>query len=432
MLNAYLLLLLSFLCQCFADSDHWVDLWTAAPSYSGNSISAPYNSSLGILFNTTLRQTVRVTLDAPQIRLRVSNAFGNQRLNITHMTVAYPGDSLNPNGNGTSVGSGSPAIQTKSLQSVTFSGNSSISLPNGALGVTDPIALSVKAQSQLSISIYLDEGQQGTNITAHLLSQTDSWFGHGDQTGSPNISGADVTKVNQWYFISAVEGWCGSQASSFAILGDSITDGIGTDVDGNNRWSDQLLERMQSEGDDVAKNVAVANQGYSGNRVLVDGSAPSALARIDKDILAQSGVAYAMIFDAVNDIGRAPNTQEAQDALYEGTIQAYQQIITRVHTAGIPMFGATITPFKGFKGYDGKFQLQTRDRLNDWISHSGKFDYVVDFAAAVANSTDPEQGNSTLGHGDNLHFNPLGYAKMAEAFDLSVFSKFQGGVSGYQ
>lgn len=118
------------------------------------------------------------------------------------MTVGYPGASLNPNATGTSSGTGSPMVETSSLKTVTFDGNGSISLPNGALGVSDPIELPVKSQSQISISIYLANGQKGTNITSHLTSQTDTWFGFGDQTSSPNITGEGEIPLAQWYCLT--------------------------------------------------------------------------------------------------------------------------------------------------------------------------------------------------------------------------------------
>ena len=420
------------------NSQHWVDIWTAQPSPASGSLTGAFNTSSGILVNVTIRQTLRVTLDAEQIRIRVSNNFGNQALNISSMTVGYPGASLNPNATGTSAGSGSPMVQTDSLHTVTFSGNQTISLPDGTLGVSDPIQLPVKSQSQISISIYLATGQGGTNITGHLTSQTDSWFGFGDQTSSYNITGDSVYSATQWYFLSAVEGWLEPQNSAFAIVGDSITDGVGTTVDGNNRWTDQLLERMQSKGDGVAQSVAIANQAWNGNKVLLDGSGASGISRIERDVLSQSGIAYAMIFEGVNDMGHADDTIQGQQYIYDHLVQAYSQMITRVHTAGIPIFGATITPFSGpdynvtLGKYSGQIREQYRLKINDWIMNSGKFDYVVDFDAVVRNSTAPYQINTTLGIGDYLHFNPQGYALMAQAFDLGVFSRFAGGVSGYQ
>ncbi|WWC66165.1 uncharacterized protein I206_100066 [Kwoniella pini CBS 10737] len=426
-----------------SSQQHWTDIWTATPfSAPVANLPSGYNDTGAAFFNTTVRQTVHVTLGAPQIRITLSNNFGNEALNVTHMTVAYP-DIINGDGNATGInsGTGSPSIITSSIQTVTFSGNETISIPNGALAKTDPVNMPVKSQSQITISLYTSTGQGGTNITGHLSSFTTTWFANGDQTENSDISTLDNNNVKsgqQWYFISAIEGWVQPQQSSFAIIGDSITDGVGSTPNGNNRWTDQLFARMQSNGDDVAKNVAIANQAWNGNKVLFDGSGASAISRVERDILAQSGIAYAMVFDGVNDIGHTNDTVEAQQAKYDSLIQGYEQIITRIHTFGIPVFGATITPSNGpdynvtLGKYSGRVREQYRQKINTWIRTSGKYDYVVDFDAAVRNTTAPYQINSTLGIGDYLHFNPSGYKLFAEAFDLSVFSRFQGGVSEYQ
>src|ERR1700761_7147897 len=92
-------------------------------------------------------------------------------------------------------------------------------------------------------------------------------------------------------------------------------------------------------------NIAVVNQAAGGNRILQDGLGPNAIGRIDRDVLAQSGVKYAMIFEGVNDIGTADTTTAAQKLVGDQLILALEQIAMRVHTFGIPIFAATITPF---------------------------------------------------------------------------------------
>lgn len=295
----------------------------------------------------------------------------------------------------------------------------------------------MKSQSQISISIYLATGQGGINITGHLTSRTDSWFGFGDQSGAANITGEGVRSATQWYFLTAVEGCWNPRRPAFALIADSITDGVGTTVDANNRRTDQLLVRMQNEGDSVAKNVAIANQAWNGIKVLWDGSGASGISRIERHVLSQSGVAYMMIFEGVNDIGHANDIVDSaygQQSIYDRLVQAYSQMITRAHTAGIPVFGATITPFYNITlgRYSGRVREQYRQKINDWILNSGKFDYVVDFDRVVRNETAPYQINTDFGIGDYLHFNPEGYRRMVEAFDIGVFSRSARGVSGYQ
>ena len=183
-------------------------------------------------------------------------------------------------------------------------------------------------------------------------------------------------------------------------------------------------------------NIAVVNQAAGGNRVLEDGLGPTALGRIDRDVLAQSGVKYAMIFEGVNDIGDAATTTEAQQQIGDALIEAFKQIRTRVHAFGIPIFTATITPFLApsnttIQPYSDATQEVTRQRVNDWIKTSGNFDAVVDFASIVADPKNQSMLNPLYNSGDYLHPNVAGYQAIANAFPLSIFQKFAGGVSSF-
>lgn len=235
------------------------------------------------------------------------------------------------------------------------------------------------------------------------------------------------------YFLSAVESWSSRDTRAMAIVGDSITDGRGSTTDGNDRWTDALLTRVLSQSNATDGAIALLNQAAGGNRILNDGLGPNALSRIDRDVLSQSGVSYAMIFEGVNDIGTAATTEASQAAVGDRLVQAFQQIITRVHAVGIPIFGATITPFSGpGQGYSDPIREANRQRINDWIRTSGKFDGVVDFDAAVRDPSNPAQLDPQFNSGDFLHLNPAGYRKLAAEFDLGLFERFADGVSGFE
>lgn len=190
-------------------------------------------------------------------------------------------------------------------------------------------------------------------------------------------------------------------------------------------WPDRLLARLQGSPDTAS--IAVLNQAAGGNRVLADGLGPNALGRIDRDVLAHSGVRYALIFEGVNDIGNAADS--AQQAIGDRLIWAFSQMATRIHAQGIPIFGATITPFAG-SSYSTSMREATRTRINNWIRTSGAFDGVVDFDAAVRSSSNPAQLDSRYNSGDSLHLNVAGYQAMADAVSLDLFTKFANGVSG--
>jgi lysophospholipase L1-like esterase len=259
----------------------------------------------------------------------------------------------------------------------------------------------------------------GNNITSHPGSRTTSYMVAGNHVGDENLAGA--ASVAHWYFLSGAEVWSRPATAAVAIVGDSLTDGRGSTTNGNDRWPDQLFTRLRSIPD--TSGVAVLNQGLGGNRVLNDGLGPNVLARLDRDVLAQSGVKWLIVFEGVNDIGTADPTEAAQKQVAANLIAAYQQIITRAHALGIRVFGATITPFGGNAGYDDPQGLReaARQTVNQWIRTSHKFDAVLDFDRAARDPANPRQILPSFDSGDHLHLNPAGYQALADAVPASPF-----------
>lgn len=302
------------------------------------------NQSGAVFVNSTIRQTLYMTADASQIRIKVSNAFGGSNLPITAVTVALPANNT----------VGIHQVQAKTLQKVTFSSKDSISIPNGALAVSDPLNFPIKAQQVITVTVYLRTGQTTNSITSHPGSRTTSWwqFGNAVDAAQLDISNATTQSAAHWYFLSSVEAWVPQTTGSLLIVGDSITDGRGSETDKNNRWPDLLLARLQKHA--ATKHISLGNLAAGGNRILADGLGPNAFGRIDRDVLAHPGVKYAMVFEGVNDIGTAAATTDAQNAIYNSLIQAYKQMVTLIHAHGIPVFGATITPFSAPSNYTGQ------------------------------------------------------------------------------
>ncbi|QMW44521.1 hypothetical protein G4B11_007941 [Aspergillus flavus] len=406
----------------FRNSDtHWVSIWTAMPQLTepANLPPPPYNSSTYIFQNTTIRQTIRVTQPGHEIRLRLSNAFGLEDLSVTKVAVSLPVDQK----------LGTSAIQSNTTRDVLFSGSADIVIPNGGLVVSDPIAFPVKAQDTLTIDIYLEQGQGGGAITSHPGSRTTSWMSLGDWIGKRNLTDSSVESVDHWYFISAIEAHLPSTSRSCAIIGDSITDGRGSDTNKNNRWPDLLLTRMQQTP--TTNSIALLNQAAGGNRILADGLGPNVISRIDRDALAQSGVRYAIIFEGVNDIGVADADPEVQKKIGDRLIVAYQQIVTRLHAASIPVFGATITPFgapanaSDVQPYSDPIREDTRQRINEWIRTSGVFDAVLDFDQVLRDPEAPAQLADEYDSGDYLHPNVAGYQALADYFPMDLFEEYR-------
>ena len=204
---------------------HWVDTWVSMPQLTepANLPPPPFNETNIVFKNSTIRQTIHTSIGGDQIRLRISNVFGGSDLPITAVTIALPANGA----------AGSSAIQTNTLQTVTFSGNSSVVIPNGALVVSDPLTFTVKPQSMLSVTLFTAQGQTTNSITSHPGSRTTTWFSFGNSVTAANLTGA--ANVAHWYFLSALEVWAPVDVGALAIVGDSITDGRGSTDNANNR-----------------------------------------------------------------------------------------------------------------------------------------------------------------------------------------------------
>jgi lysophospholipase L1-like esterase len=213
-----------------------------------------------------------------------------------------------------------------------------------------------------------------------------------------------------------------SGAADVVTLGDSITDGRGSITNENTRWPDDLARDLAA--DKKYANVGVLNHGIGGNNILHDGLGPSALARFDRDVIAQSGVRWVLVFEGVNDIGgsrRAIERGQTSDVA-DRIIQAYQQFVIRAHTHGLRIYGATITPF-GKSQYGSPGTEAERQKVNAWIRTSGQFDAVVDFDKVTRDPNAPDQLQAAFDSGDHLHLNSEGYKQMAAAIDLKLFAQ---------
>jgi lysophospholipase L1-like esterase len=279
----------------------------------------------------------------------------------------------------------------------------------------------------VTITVYLATGQSGHAITGHPGSRTSSWLAQGNLVSAADVNTTSTTqRIDKWFLISSIQAWLPPSHTSLAIVGDSITDGRGSTTNGNDRWPDQLLARIRSSHH--LRILSITNMAAGGNRILADGLGPNALGRIERDVLAHPNVRYALIFEGVNDLGTAATDTTTQTAVADRVILALDQMITRLHAAGIAVFGATITPMSGpGQVYGDPTREAARQRVNKWIRTSGRFDAVVDFDAAVR---DPKNGTmlrTEYDSGDYLHLNPAGYKAMAEAVDLKLFTRFAGG-----
>jgi lysophospholipase L1-like esterase len=384
---------------------HWVATW--ATSQVGPEPSQPQLTDEQ-LTDTTVRQIVHLSMGGATLRVQISNAFGTKPLKFDSVHVAK---AKSPT---------SSAIDVSTDHAVTFSGESSVVVPTGAVYVSDPIAMSMDALSDLAISFHYAEAPSVQ--TSHPGSRATSYLLHGEHSSDAELVGAE--KTVRWLGLAEVDVTADDDARTVAVVGDSITDGHAATTDGNDRWTDELAKRLQANK--KLKNVAVANEGIGGNHLLTNGLGESVLERFDRDVLAVSGVKCVIVLEGINDLGglgRKPNTtQEEHDDLVKRMIGALEQIVLRAHAHGIVVYGSTIMPDGGGKYYNpSAMDNAARQAVNAWILAPGHFDGVVDLDKVMQDSASPLQLNPAFDSGDHLHPGPAGYKAMGDAIPLEWF-----------
>ena len=390
-----------------ADSKHWVATWGASPAPQYATEEQIRKAKL-FFENQTLREIVHVSLGGDSVRVRLSNAYGKQSIEIGAAQIAL-------RGNGAGIAAGSS-------HALTFSGRSSISIPPDAVVISDPVSVNLPPASDLAISLFLPKATPAGGI--HYSSQQTSYYGPGDLTSASTISEAQTIK--SWVFLTGVDVLAPQSAATLVAFGDSITDGARSTLDANHRWPDILASRLQH----AHKKIGVVDAGIGGNRILHDAGAAipgfgmNALARFDRDVIAVPGVKYVIILEGINDLGHAGSSApESETVSAEDLIAGMRQLIERAHEKGIKIYGGAITPFEGTvsKGYFTPEKEAKRKAINEWIRTSHSFDGVVDFEKAIRDPEHPDRMLATYDGGDHLHPGDAGYKAMGEAVDLALF-----------
>lgn len=375
---------------------HWVATWGTSAQQMAPKDLPP---SPGLADNT-LRQIVHVSIGGGRLRLRLSNQFGARPVPIDEVQIA--------------AAAGGSTIRPATARTLLFHGAPAVTLPPGGLCLSDPVDFPLAPGSDLAVTMRF--GAAPHEVTGHPGARCTTYLQAGNALAAASLP--DAVGIKHWYVLTGVDVWAPDSAAAVAALGDSITDGRGTIDDENGRWTDDLARRLLANP--PTAQVAVLNEGIGGNRLLHDHIGQAALKRLDRDVLAQSGVRWLIVFEGVNDIGTGPRDNAA--TIPPAVIGAYQQIIRRAHEHHLRVYGATITPF-GRSFYDTPAREQEREAINQWIRTPGHFDAVIDFDAAARDPADPTRLAPALDCGDHLHLSEAGYVTMAGAIDLTLFSR---------
>ena len=376
-------------------SQHWVAAWSAAADQEGPALTGK-----------TIRQIVRPSIAGPSVRLRLSNLYGTAAVTIGPVRIAKH--------------AGESAIRPDTDRPVTFGGKPTVTIAPGADALSDPVAFPLVALEQVAISLYVVDGKVST---LHGVGMQTAFIADGQVTAAAKLANSETDTSR--YFLTDVEVTARADARTVVVIGDSITDGVGSTDDRNRRWPDALAERLQA--DPALASIAVVNSGIAGNRLLNDASAPfigpSMLARFERDVSSKPNVRWVVVLTGSNDISASDMLDTPKDKVSaQQIIAGLQKLIARAHAKGIKVYGATLLPKAGV----GKPFIHTpeaqakRDEVNAWIRSSGAFDAVVDFDRLMRDPARPDRLAARYDSGDHLHPNDAGFAAMAAAIDLRV------------
>jgi lysophospholipase L1-like esterase len=377
----------------------WTGTWATSPMAVPPAMTAQTPAYPN---GATFRDVVRISLGGGALRLRISNEFGATALTLGSVHVA--------------AGAGLDATQPGSDHAVTFGGSETVSIPPGAMAVSDPVAMPVAAFANLAVSIFVPAQPEAT-LTYHGSALSTNYIAAGNAVTA--VALGDAKKVTSWFLLRGVDVDAGADAGAIVAFGDSITDGARSTPDKNARWPDFLAARLQANP--ATARLGVLDEGIGGNRLLHDVTGPNALARLDRDVLSQSNAKYLVVLLGINDIGRTSVPRQPGDPVTSDQILwALQQIAARAHARGLKVYAATLTPYGGAT-YQDAAGSKMRDAENAFIRTSNVFDGVIDFDKATLDPAHPDRFLPAYDSGDHLHPNDAGYKAMGDAIDLKLF-----------
>ena len=387
-----LLVFLMMFCalSTYSLAQNWVGTWATAPQTVVRSFM-PYNNCMT---NRSVRQVVKVSIGGDVIRLKLSNIYSMQPVEIRSIYIAHAKDSSD--------------IDAKTAQYFKFGNSYKTIIPAGKQIVSNALKFKLRNLERVAITINYTSAPEIP--TVHMGSRTTSYIMKGVTNAHSNFEKA--FRENHWYNISGIDVYTmRTDLSSIAIIGNSITDGKCSTDNAQNRWPDVMSEMLQLKY--KITNQGVLNLGIGNNRVVVPGGFGAlAKERFDKDVLAQAGVKKVIIFEGINDIGAAKSGYS--ETVARQLIESYQAMIKKAKARRLKVYLGTITPFKG-AGYYSPFHEAARQTVNEWIRNQAKnkeVDGILDFAKLLQDPKDDRRMKKEYVSNDWLHPNPTGYKAM--------------------
>ncbi|MEU9066348.1 SGNH/GDSL hydrolase family protein [Streptomyces sp. NPDC048109] len=383
-----------------ASTGVWVGAWATAPA-----AAEPGTETTGMA-GRSVRNVVHTSVGGTSARITLSNLYGQSPLTVTHASIAL------------AAGPDTAAAVGDTMRRLTFGGSARVIIPAGGRVMSDVARIAIPYGANVLVTTYspIPSGP----VTYHPMARQTSYLADGDRTA--DVTGvAYTTPTPYWRYLTALDVLSHEADGTVVAFGDSITDGLGADVDANHRWTDVLAERLHDaagDGRDTPR-YSVVNEGISGNRLLTGRTGrpadnPSGLSRFERDVLDRTGVKVVVVLLGVNDILHSPELADR-----DGILTGLRTLVDRAHDRGLRVVGGTILPFGGYGGHTDARETM-RQQINEEIRSGRVFDAVVDFDKALRDPYDPRRMRSDYDSGDHLHPGDKGYARMGEVLDLDT------------
>ena len=347
----------------------WTGTWSVAPHGCGANFA-----------QQTIRQIAHTSIGGTAARVRLSNAESGGPLHIrdVHLAQRTTGSS----------------IDAATDKAVMFNGQADVTIQKGMSAVSDSSDFLVKPLSDVALSFYV---VSNSGATCHDGAFQTNYVVSGDLAASATLPGAQ--SKDSYYFALNLDVMNPAAEGAVVTLGASITAGHNSSSNANRRWPDDLAVRLAS-GNRV---IGVLNQGLSAAGVM------NAVARFDRDVLAESNVKWVIFSDnPINDLGRnnPPSAQSEIDQL--------KGMLGKAHDKGVKFLCSTLTPFQPSE--------PGRTTINNFIhSADSGCDGIVDQDAATHDPAAPMQWLMKFNSGDSLHPNTEGLQAIADAVHFELF-----------